>query len=58
MISLQNANCSNWCILYLTDDNDLLVTMASRLGQVEHELLSARKEIIEKDHHIRLTTML
>lgn len=38
---------------YQIDNNDLLVTMASRLGQVERELLSARKEIIEKDHHIR-----
>lgn len=28
--------------------------MASRLGQVERELLSARREIIEKDQHIRL----
>lgn len=44
---------SNRYILYLTDDSDLVVTMASRLGQVECELLSTRKEIIEKDHHIR-----
>ena len=27
--------------------------MASRLGQVECELLSARREIIEKDQNIR-----
>ena len=47
------AAVSEWCILYPTDD-DLLVTMASRLGQVERELLSARREIIEKDQHIRL----
>ena len=39
--------------MYLIDDNDLVVTMASRLGQVESELLSARREIIEKDQHIR-----
>ncbi|XP_065906409.1 UBX domain-containing protein 11-like [Dysidea avara] len=34
-------------------DNDIVATMATRLGQVEQELLSARKEIIEKDQHIR-----
>jgi len=43
--------------MYLIDDNDLVVTMASHLGQVERELLSAWREIIEKDHHISLITL-
>lgn len=31
----------------------MMATMASRLGQVECELLSARREIVERDQHIR-----
>ena len=44
--------------MYLSDDNDLVATMASRLRQVECELLSAHKEIIEKDQHIRYNSFL
>ena len=43
--------------MYLIVDSDLVVTMASRLGQVERELLSVRREIIEKDQHIRYIIM-